>query len=173
VSGPSACIQSYKWFAVRTQPRRERLALEHLERQDFESFCPMWRGARRQQRLAKAALAPLFPSYVFARLNLDAQRWRAINGTIGCIGLVSFGARPTALPSGFVESMRARSESDGEVGFAHELRLGDQVRVVGGSFDNLCGTLVAKTGPERVAILLEVMNRATRVEIASDRLVAP
>lgn len=161
-----------RWFAVRTQPRKERLALEHLARQDFDGFCPMWRGAARQRRHIQPPLMPLFPSYVFARLDLDVQLWRSINGTIGCIGLVSFGSRPTALPAGFVEALRDSSEEGGEVGFEAELSPGDRVRVVGGTFDNLCGVLVERSGPERVAILLEVMSRATRVEIASARLIA-
>lgn len=161
-----------RWFAVRTQPRKERLALEHLARQDFETFCPMWRGAVRQSRHVRPPLAPLFPSYVFAALDLERQRWRSINGTIGCIGLVAFGMRPVALPAGFVDAMRLASEDDGEVGFAHELTLGARVRVVGGTFDNMCGTLLEKSGAQRVAILLDVLNRETRVEIAAARLIA-
>jgi transcriptional antiterminator RfaH len=161
-----------RWFAVRTQPRKERLALGHLARQGFETFCPMWRGAARQRRHVRPPLAPLFPSYVFAALDLEHQRWRSINGTIGCIGLVSFGTRPAALPADFVDAMRKASEDDGEVGFAQELTPGARVRVVGGTFDNMCGTLLEKSGTERVAILLDVLNRATRVEIASARLIA-
>lgn len=161
-----------RWFAVRTQPRKERLALEHLARQDFETFCPMWRGAARQRGHVRPPLAPLFSSYVFAALDLERQRWRSINGTIGCIGLVSFGTRPTALPAGFVEAMRTASERDGEVGFAQELAPGARIRIVGGTFDNMCGTLLQKGGAERVAILLDVLSRETRVEIAAARLIA-
>lgn len=164
--------QGKRWFAVRTQPRKERLALEHLARQNFEAFCPMWRGAHHKGRNLRQRLAPLFPSYVFVALDLERQRWRSINGTIGCIGVVSFGPRPAALPFGFLETMRTASASDGEVCFSQELAIGDRVRVIGGTFDNLCGTLLGRSGAERVAILLDVLNRETRVEIASARLIA-
>jgi transcriptional antiterminator RfaH len=160
-----------RWFAVRTQPRKERLALEHLARQGFEGFCPMWRGAGRPRR-RRPSLAPLFPSYVFASLDLERQRWRSINGTIACVGLVSFGSRPAPLPAGFVEAMRRASSGNGEVEFTQDLAPGSYVRVVGGTFDNMCGTLLGKKGPERVAILLEVLGQATRVEMLSTRLVA-
>lgn len=132
----------------------------------------MWRGAKRPGRQVQATLSPLFPSYVFVKLDLDVQRWRSVNGTIGCVGLVSFGARPAALPTGFVEAMTDWCIADGEIAYPGDLAAGDRVRVVGGTLDSFCGTLIGRSGAERVAVLIELMNREMRVEIAAARLIA-
>jgi transcriptional antiterminator RfaH len=160
-----------RWFAVQTQPRRERLALHHLGNQHFETFCPLRRAVRRIGPRGVAALEPFFPSYVFVRVDPARERWRSINGTLGVARLVSFGTAPTALPEGLIERFRGLCDGDGELAFDEELRAGERVRIIGGPLDALCGLLVSAEPRKRVTILLELLSGATQVELARDRLV--
>lgn len=160
-----------RWFAVQTQPRKERLALYHLGNQDFETFCPLRRAVRRIGKRQVTALEPFFPSYAFVRLDTQRERWRSISGTIGVARLVSFGNEPTALPAGLIERFQELSGEDDELAFDEELRAGDKVRIQGGPLDALCGLLITAEPRKRVMVLLELLSGATRVNVARDRLV--
>lgn len=168
-----ACRQ---WFVVQTQPGKERLANWHLSNQGFSTFLPLQRRLRRQSRGMHSVISPFFPGYLFVALDLERQRWRSINGTIGVVRLVSVGRNsnglPTPLPSGLVERIQEASGPDGEVRFAEQFSIGDPVRIVGGPFDALCGVLEAAKGTDRVMILLNMLSSATRVEVKRDCLMA-
>lgn len=165
---------SRRWYAVQAQPRREELALLHLRRQDFQSFCPMRRKPRKVAGRVVSAVSALFPGYVFVSLDLDQQQWRPINGTIGVVRMVSYGlgGRPAPLPVGFVERLYELSDRDGAVRLRNELAAGDRVRLIGGPFDDLCGTLETAKDSERVTILLDLLSKQTRVHVRRDLLIA-
>lgn len=164
-----------RWYAVQTRPRKERLALQHLSNQDFTTYCPWRRRLRKVGRHNVAGLDPFFPGYVFARVDLERDRWRSINGTIGVLRVVGFGdraaARPSPLPHGLVERFQELSGSTGDLRFRESLSKGDHVRVVGGPFDQLCGILESAGDAERVTILLAILSKQTRVSLDRNMLV--
>lgn len=163
-----------RWYAVQSQPRREELALVHLRRQGFQGFCPMRNKPRKVARRVVSALGPLFPGYLFVNIDLEREQWRSINGTIGVLRLVSFGSngRPALVPTGFVERLNELSDGDGLVRVRDELELEARVRVIGGPFDDLCGTLETADDSERVTILLDLLSKETRVHMRRDLLIA-
>lgn len=165
-----------RWYVAQTRPRDEALARRHLANQDFVSFCPTIKrvlssGIRRAERFEA-----FFPGYVFVQLDLERQRWRSVNGTIGILRLVGFGdtghAIPVPLPIDFVEQLQARSGENGEMRFADELVPGQTVRVIGGPFHQMCGELGSLDGLGRVTVLLDIVAKQTRVRMRRDMLVA-
>jgi transcriptional antiterminator RfaH len=161
-----------RWYAAQTQPRKERLAIEHLERQSYATHCPFVRRMTRRAGRSIAVLEPLFPGYVFVGIDCDRQRWLSINSTIGVSRLVSFSNRPSPLPAGFVEQLRGLADADGQVCFEERLAAGDTVRIVGGPFDSLCGTLATSDARQRVTVLLQLLAGETRVSLPRECLVA-
>lgn len=159
-----------RWFAVHVQPRRETLALAHLERQGFEAFLPQVRHIRGTGTRRREVLEPFFASYLFACLDPAADRWRSINGTIGVRRLVCFGDLPAPLPNGFVEGLRDSFGLDGELHFVERLGPGDPVRIVGGPLADRCGTLLAAGAGERVTILLDLLGAERQVVMTRSRL---
>jgi transcriptional antiterminator RfaH len=168
-----AAVKGRRWYAVQSQPRREALALVHLERQHFHAFCPTRTKLRKSARGRVAVPTPFFPGYLFVHLDLERERWRSINGTIGVIRLVGFSSsgRPAPLPVGFVERLRTMS-ADGGLEADDELTAGDAVRVIGGPFDDLCGVLETSGEHERVTILLSLLGQETRVTLRRGSLIA-
>lgn len=159
-----------RWFAVHAQPRRETLALAHLERQGFEAFLPQVRQLRTFGRRRREVIEAFFASYLFVSLDLESDRWRSINGTIGVRRIVCFGEQPAPLPAGFVEALLASFGPDGALHVEESLHPGDQVRIIGGAFDDQCGQLLAAGPGERVTILLNLLGAERRVEVARGRL---
>lgn len=159
-----------RWYVAQVQPRREPLAVEHLERQGFATFVP------KILRRCRAAKGPalrreaLFPAYVFVRFDMRRDRWRSINGTIGVARLVSFGEKPAALPNGFVEALLQRMNGEDEISMDTPLANGSSVRVVGGIFDELTGTILKRKSRERVFVLLDLLSGAHQVELPEANL---
>lgn len=161
-----------RWYAVRSQPRKEQLAETHLKRQGFAAFLPKISTVVRRPTRTMAVSAPFFPGYLFVSLDLAADRWRSVNGTIGVLNLVCLGDRPSPAPSGLVNELIARATEDGEVRFDQSFNRGDQVRVVGGPLNGHVGRFEALGPSERVIILLQMLNQETRVEVPKSAIMA-
>lgn len=154
-----------RWYLVNTQTGRERLAMDHLERQDYRVFTPWMRKTVRHARKISTVRAALFPGYIFAALDLTSQRWRPIDGTVGVLRLVKAGIKPVAAPDGLIEAFIAAGDEEGYVSFGADLAVGDDVRVGSGPFAERFAVIEALPGPDRVRVLLEFMNQGVRVEL--------
>ena len=161
----------HRWYVAQVKPRQEKLAITHLERQGFATHCPQVARSRMVGRKPGMAREALFPGYVFVQLGQE-HRWRSINGTIGVLRLVTFGDEPACVPQGFVERLQRMEAEHGHVSFEEDLKPGDAVRVVGGPFDDLCGSLAGIVGSERVIVLLRMLSGETRVTLPRAQLMA-
>jgi len=156
-----------QWFAVQTQPRSEDRAVAHLLRQGFEIYLPRCAKKRRHARRVDTVAAPLFPGYLFIRLDLDTTPWRSIDGTRGVIRIVRHGDRPAPLPNGIIEALRQHEDDSGLhtpaslLVFAPRMRL----RIIGGAFDDHIGQFERMSTDQRVVLLLNLLGRAVQVKL--------
>ena len=157
-----------RWYVAHTRPQAEARAREHLLHQGFEAWLPEYRRTRRHARRTDQVLRPLFPRYLFVRLALDAERWRAVLGTAGVQHLVG-GDPPTPLADAVIEAIRARTDDEGLVPVSPVLSLkaGDAVRIAEGPLADLEGVFLDIDEKDRVAILLRLMGRTLRVQVAA------
>jgi transcriptional antiterminator RfaH len=98
------------WGVVNTQLHKEQVALEKLQRQDFNAYCPLIRRRLSHSRCVTEALRPLFPGYIFVRINPRTQRWRPLLSTFGMRTLVRCGDEPSLIKDAFVQSLKAREK---------------------------------------------------------------
>jgi transcription elongation factor/antiterminator RfaH len=162
-----------RWFVVKSLPRKELLAEQHLKRQDFETYLPLLAtSASTLRQTGITRLGPFFPGYLFVRLNTLADRWRSVNGTIGVSSLVQFGDRPAPVPTGLVEAMQIKTAVSGQLGFEDEFAPGAEIRIIGGPFDRLLGKFSGLDGAGRARVLLELMGRATTVSLPRTSIMA-
>lgn len=162
-----------RWYAVYTKSGQERLAEGNLRNQGFETYLPRLAARRKQRRGAAVAVTvPMFPRYVFVRLNVDDGPWRSVNGTYGVINLVSFGDRPAPLPDSVIAELRSRESDDGVVHLAKAdpIRPGDAVAVADGPMSDIQGLRAARTEGERVIVLMSLLGRQVPVRVSRDRL---
>ncbi len=160
-----------RWYVAKTQPRKEVLAEQHLKRQNFETFLPYAPKTLTSKKNKAANLRqPLFPGYIFVKIDLGAQRWRAINSTIGVLYLIQFTDKPSPMPIGATETMIEQTDKTGQFKFADNVKPGDEVRVIGGPMHDFIGKLISVDGKGRSMVLLEFMNRKINTVIPEDRL---
>lgn len=160
------------WAVVNTQPHRERVALENLERQGFRAYCPLIRRQRSHGRRVEAVHRPLFPGYLFVRLDTGSQRWRPMLSTLGVRTVICNGDRPSLIEDAFVQGLKSR-ECDGVIARpASPYRVGQRVRMAGGAFDGLAATIVAMHEKDRLTVLMQMLSRPVKVEVGA-RLISP
>lgn len=163
-----------RWFVAQTKARSEEQARVNLERQGFCAYLPRYRRERRHARRRDVVRAPLFPGYIFVRLDLDESPWRSINGTFGVDHLICHGERPAAVPDGIVEQIAARENDDGLIPLhARPFQKGDALRIVSGALADCLGFFDRMADRDRVVLLLDLLGRKVRVQapleaVASD-----
>lgn len=146
-------------------PHREHIALEHLQRQDFWAYCPLIKRRRSHARRVSDVMRPLFPGYLFVRINPTAQRWRPLLSTHGVRSLVRCGDELSLLGDDFVRELKAR-EVDGVIARpASPYHVGQQVRVAGGAFDGLIATIVELNERDRLTVLMQLLSRSVKVRL--------
>ncbi len=173
ISGPVPRASSRRehWYVAETIPRKEALAIEHLRRQEFHGFCPRLRKSRRHARKCEQVLVPLFPSYVFVRVDVARQPWRSINGTLGIRRLVGAdGAPPQPMPDAAMSAILARCEDGVVTRLLDDPHVGQKVRVVDGPFRDSVAAIETLDDRGRVAVLLEILGRPTRARLSIDNL---
>jgi transcription elongation factor/antiterminator RfaH len=160
-----------RWYAVYCQPHRESAAAAHLKNQDFTVFLPKREKVRRHARKIEKVRRPFFPGYLFVGLDIERERWRNINSTVGVIRIILQNERPAPVPVGIVEALMAASDGDDVLQIRMVLNVGQKVRVIGGPLADFIGELDQLTDSDRVRVLLDVMGGRTRVVLPRDYLV--
>jgi transcriptional antiterminator RfaH len=149
-----------RWYVVHTQPNAEGVAIAHLEGQGYQVFCPRYCKAVRHARKTRRVLAPLFPNYLFLRMDVSRHQWRSVNGTRGVVRLIMRGVTPQPVPRGIVEALQVQLSADDGMNWAVMFRTGQAVRIVEGPFVDFVGTLQHLDAGGRVRVLLDLLGRS-------------
>jgi len=164
----------HRWFLVLTKPASEQMALTHLARQGFHTYLPRLVRTRFQSGRRRESIVPLFPRYLFVRLESLRQSLGPIRSTRGVAGIVRFGEQAAEVAASVVEALTRRA--DPATGLhrleTRPLTRGATVSIVGGTFDGLEGVFEREEGEERAVILLTLLGRSTPVRL-HPRFVVP
>ena len=160
------------WYAIHAKARQEHLAVEHLRRQGYGPYLPLIRLHRRRRGAWQQVTEPLFPGYLFVRLDPQRDNTAPIRSTRGVIGLVRFGGTLRPVPDGLVEHLLAtQADPDGAISQEHLFQTGDRVEIVSGPLAGLQAIFLAPTGQQRARLLLNLLGRETRVVIPEGQLI--
>jgi transcriptional antiterminator RfaH len=160
------------WYLVLTKPRQEHKAQQHLRQQHFETYLPLCRQQRVRRTRRVEVTEPLFPGYLFIRLDTTNDNWAPIRSTPGVSRLVRFGSAPAQVPDACVQGLRAHEGPEGVHELGGDFQRGDRVKVLDGPFRDLEAVFLEPRGSERVMILLHVLGGLKPVEVSRGQ-VAP
>ena len=158
------------WYCVRTQTKREHIAVGQLERlAGIEVFCPRIRFQRNTKRGKVWFEEALFPGYLFARFDM-ATMLRAVSSAHGVRGLVRFAGECAQVPDFVVSTLR--SAADGVVVIKEPaLKTGDKAVISEGAMRGLRAVVTQiLPGGERVKILMDLMGTAVEAEVPMEAL---
>jgi transcription antitermination factor NusG len=154
------------WYAAYTRFRYEKRVAEILEYWRVEHYLPLYEAVHRwKDRKARLQL-PLFPSYVFVRLDLrDRMNVLTVPGVIRLVGH----PHPAPLSGREVEAIRDYLSHSLPVEPYAYLTSGRLVRIKAGPLAGLEGIILRRKSACRVVINLDPIRRAMVVELpASD-----
>ena len=159
-----------RWYVVYTRTGMERMALGHLENQGYTVYLPQRLKERRHARRIDKIKTPLFPRYLFVQLDLEIDRWHAINGTYGVGYLVTMGDRPSAVPAGIVEMIGANENEEGLVEIVDPCpyETGDVVEITQGALADQTGIFKCDDDKQRVTLLLSLLGREMEVRLPAN-----
>ena len=159
----SSQVQNQQWFVVYSKPQKEDFAQVHLKHKGVEVFFPRLSLPRSSQK--RKLVIPLFPSYLFVRIDLWTQYY-AVLWAPGVKNFVSFNDMPAPLEDGVAEYLLQGANADGIIEAHCNLKVGQEVQIRGGSFDGLVGLLQnAPDARGRVKVLMRLLNREIKVEV--------
>lgn len=160
---------SGNWYAVYTKCHHEFTIWSQLQKKAIENFFPcVTRWSRRRDRKLKIQ-APLFPGYLFVRLDFTPYHALEVLKIDGVVRFLETNQRPVAIPDIQIESLQAIIRSGEQILAFPYFQVGQRVRVGRGPFEECEGMLVRmKTGgADRLVISLELMKRSVAIEIDS------
>lgn len=163
MEGCSASIAP--WIVINTNPHRERLVLENLQRQALTTYCPMIRKHRSHARRVETVLRPLFPGYLFVQANAALQRWRPILSAHGVRTVVRTGDSLSFIDDEFIAGLKGREVDGAVVRPPSPYRIGQEVRIAGGPLDGFIATILELDEKDRLLVLLDVMHRGIKVRL--------
>jgi transcriptional antiterminator RfaH len=157
------------WAVAQLQPNRTALALQMLVQGGFTVYAPKLRERRTIRGRREDSEVPLFPGYAFVAIELQ---WHAARWCPGVIRLVMDGLRPAKVSDAVIEEIRSR-ERNGAVELPkRRLQYGDRVKILAGPFRGHLAVYAGLSGPERVAVLLQILGGAQRVTMAKQDIEA-
>ena len=171
ISIPHELAQGARWYLVHTRPNNERKAELNLKAQGFPTFLPQNKKTIRHARRFTTVHRPLFPGYLFIRLDIGRDRWLSVNGTIGVSRLFTQQGRPVAVPLHIVENLLAHSDA-GLTRLDGSLAEGQRVRILSGPLADFTATVLRLDARRRVDVLLEIMGAAVSASV-DRRALAP
>lgn len=166
-------MSSTRWYVVQTQPHAEAKANEHLRRQGFVTYLPRMRKQCRHARKTESVSRPLFPRYMFVRIDTSYQSWHAIRSTFGVTSLIGGESGPTPVREGVVEALRAQECADGFLRMqVKRFVAGEAIRVVDGLFASAIGLFENMSSNQRVSVLLDILGGRIRVILDQESVAA-
>ena len=161
---------SLQWYVIHTHSRQEERAASNLRVQKVEVFSPKFLKRQYNEFTGNPSYLsrPLFPGYIFGRLNIEALLHK-VRYTRGVHSLVSFNNRPMPVDDELITLMQARLTEDGFIKMDEDLKPGDKVVIREGMFKIFTGVFeAARLDTDRVTILLNTINYSFRALVNKD-----
>lgn len=152
------------WYVLRSKPRREASAAVLLRRGGIEVYVPQLKVQKQLHR--PPTVEPLFPGYLFGRLDPQKGEIRLAQYTPGILYVVGFGAEPCPVPNELILSIQERIARGWKGRVEPEYRQGERVVIASGPLRDVEAIFDRKLSPKgRVRVLVKILSRLCGVEV--------
>lgn len=159
-----------EWYLLQFKPNSYHQAAKNLKRQGFEIFLPFCATTSRKKSQFNNTYRPLFPGYMFIRFDKSKTEWHKINNTYGVLRLITFNFTLISIPFKVIDNLMARYDMNGKFLPVENLKEGDQVKILKGPFANFIATVETYQTDQRIWVLMDLMNRKTKIQTSVDTL---
>jgi len=154
------------WYVIHTKPGDEDRVRINLRNQEIEVFFPLLETYQYCNGRMVPKIKPLFPNYLFARLDLELHYYK-VKWTRGVNKILGSGNQPIPISEKVIQTIKERSGKNNLVKLEDELKDGDIVQVNSGPFKSLRGVFQKMMSSKgRVRILLNLIGVDVPVQIS-------
>src|SRR2546425_9462678 len=139
----------HPWFAVQVRARSEKLVAHILQNKGFEQLLPLYSAKRQLSDRTIGIQLPLFPGYLFCRLDLTT-RLLPLFTTPGVLRLLGAGPVPIPVDDSEIDAIRAILKAGHPVRPWPIPKEGDRVRIGAGP---LCSVEAVLAGHRKTSRL--------------------
>jgi transcription antitermination factor NusG len=154
------------WFVAHTRPRREKKLVEHCQRQHIATTLPCYSSAHKYRGKTVVFQKPLFPGYVFLRLELEQKDSVRQNDHVA--NLLEVFDQQTFEQQ--LHDILMALEAKVGVRLAPAIGEGMRVRIKAGPLQGIEGWVEHRYGMTTVLLRLDFINQAAAVKIDADSL---
>ncbi len=163
LSGETSSTTLERWFALRVKSRCEKIVATMAQNKGFEEFLPLYHARHRWSDRVKSVELPLFPGYLFCRLN---PHYRLPLLTIpGVLHFVGIGRTPIAIEDAEIAAIKTAVGSGMMTEPWPFLEIGQRVRLDEGPLTGLEGILVGTSKGQRIVVSVTLLKRSVAVAI--------
>ena len=171
----SETTHDLRWYLVQCKPNATQIAVHNLENQSFGTFLPLQEITKRKGKIFQRQIRPLFPGYLFVKIDPDQGPWRQVNSTRGVARLVRLGAKPSMVPTKIIEALIAQCDEQSILRQTIEtqssqLHAGKQAQVTQGPLSGFIANISDTQPNDRINILIEFIGQTTKVAIDAGAL---
>ena len=161
--GMSMRNQQWPWYAILTKTGREKSATLLLENSGFECYLPVSKSSRKWSDRTKEIDAPLFPGYLFCRMNPNDRLPILI--TPGVVQIVGTGKTPIAIEEQEIADIRRVAKSGLRAMPWPYLQVGQTARIEEGPLLGLSGIVIKIKSELKLVLSVQLLQRSIAVEI--------
>lgn len=155
--------QRVDWYALQVYQRAEKTAAHLLNQRGYEAFLPTYLVKRRWSDRVKVFEQPLFPGYLFCRLNPHARL--PVLSTPGIVSIIGRGKDPVAIPEAEIEAVWRIVQSAASAEPWPYLECGDQVTICDGPLQGVEGILAVVKNGCKVVVSVNLLQRSVAAEV--------
>ena len=161
----TSILEQAHWYAVQTHSRHERLVSAQLREQGLTTFLPLITRVQRWSDRRKLVEFPLFSGYIFVYALRSPQMRRTVLFTRGVAGFVAMQGEPLPIPDEQIDSIREILDNNVHCVAHPFLKVGQRVRIRGGSLEGLVGILVGRNRETKLVISVDAIQRSFSIQL--------
>lgn len=150
-----------RWFVCHTKPRCEKKFADLVARERFDHYLALVESVRRYGTQRKVFTKPVFPGYVFARIE-PGKKDRVYQQDL-LVRAIPVENEPLFLRQ--LADVKAVCASGLEAVLHPLIRKGSRVRVVGGPLHGLEGFVNDPANPQGVVVSVDVLQQGLLVRL--------
>ncbi len=154
------------WFVIHTKPGNEHRVETNLSHQEIEAFLPLFETFQHAQGKLIQKIKPLFPNYLFAKLDIEAHYYK-VKWTRGVGRILGVGSEPVPISEKVIRAIKERMGENNLVRLDDGLEQGAVVQFTAGPFKDLMGVFDKKISDgKRVRVLLNLIGVDVPVQVS-------
>jgi transcription antitermination factor NusG len=155
--------QQWPWFAILARTAREKNVTLLLENTGYECYLPVVKFTRNWSDRVKEIEAPLFPGYLFCRMNPHSRL--PVLMTPGVIQIVGIGKTPIPVAEEEIAAIQRVGKSGLSTMPWPYLQVGHVVQIESGPLRGMTGIVIKIKSGLKLVLSVNLLQRSMAVEI--------